>query len=620
MNNGQKNSSLPRCAESAKPGAQGCKLPAVCFSIRVGAHKGNARKDAAAAPPRLTLHTANSYENGPDASDGGTSRALNASTTGDSMKVQFLGAAQTVTGSCYMIEACGKRFCVDCGMHQGNKAIEARNRDAKVYEARNIDFALITHAHMDHSGLLPLLVREGFDKPIYCTKATSELLEIMLQDSAHIQEMEAQWEARKYQRRGLKNPPPALYSMEDAQKATTFFQSVDYHKTFEPAPGIRVTYYDAGHILGSGSLRIEADEDGKTTSMIFSGDIGRPQSLIVRDPENPPRADYVFMESTYGDRNHKNESTSAEELAEAIAYSHAKGEKVIIPAFAVERTQEVLYCLHILNSQGKLPQDMPVFVDSPLAIRATEIFERNRELFDEDAKALLGNGEDPFSLPNLHYTLSTAESQAINEYKGPAVIISASGMCNAGRVKHHLKHNIWKPGASVVFVGYQAVGTPGRKLVEKAQKITLFGEDMEVAARIFTINGFSGHAGQSQLLDWLAPLAHNGAQVVLVHGESSAQATLAGLVQERFGIRPLIPGYLEEMVLEGSRVAETVFHEREAHPRVNWEFLTGELERKWDMFKGKLTDVEHRPWVEQTELQEALAKMDYAMTRLLSRM
>ena len=540
--------------------------------------------------------------------------------TGVHMKVQFLGAAKTVTGSCYMIEACGKRFCVDCGMHQGNKAIEQRNRDVKPYQPENIDFVLITHAHIDHSGLLPLLAKNGFDKPVYCTKATSDLLEIMLQDSAHIQEMEAQWEAKKYDRRGLKNPPAALYTVEDAQKAATLFQAVDYHKTFEPAPGIRVTYYDAGHILGSGSLRLEAEEDGKTTSMIFSGDIGRPQSLIVRDPENPPRADYVFMESTYGDRNHKNESTSTEELAEAVAYSHARGEKVIIPAFAVERTQEVLYCLHMLNSQGKLPEDMPVFVDSPLAIRATEIFERNRELFDEDAKALLGSGDDPFSLPNLHYTLSTAESQAINEISGPAIVISASGMCNAGRIKHHLKHNIWRPGASVVFVGYQAVGTPGRKLVEQAKKITLFGEDMEVKARIFTINGFSGHAGQSQLLDWLAPLTGDGTQVVLVHGENSAQTTLAGLIQERFSLAPLIPEYLEEMVLEGGRVAQTVLHKSQAHPKVDWNFLTGELERKWDMFKGKLADVEGRPWVEQTELQEALAKMDYAMTRLLSRM
>ena len=255
------------------------------------------------------------------------------------MKVQFLGAAQTVTGSCYVIEACGKRFCVDCGMHQGNKAIEERNRDASVYRPEALDFILVTHAHIDHSGLLPLMVKEGYARPIYCTRATGELLELMLQDSAHIQEMEAQWEAKKFSRRGLSNPPEALYTTEDALKTNELLHTVEYHSEFEPAPGIKVTYYDAGHILGSGTLRIEAHEDGKTTSLIFSGDIGRPQALIVRDPETPPQADYIFMESTYGDRNHKNESTSDAELADAIAYSYGKGEKVIIPAFAVERTQ-----------------------------------------------------------------------------------------------------------------------------------------------------------------------------------------------------------------------------------------------------------------------------------------
>lgn len=538
------------------------------------------------------------------------------------MKVQFLGAAQTVTGSCFMLEACGKRFCVDCGLHQGNKAIEERNRDEKPYAPESLDFVLVTHAHMDHSGLLPMLVKHGFKGSIYCTRATAELLELMLQDSAHIQEVEAQWAATKYQRRGLKNPPPALYTTDDAIRTATFFKEVEYHTVFEPAPGIRVTYYDAGHILGSGSLRIEADEDGKTTSIIFSGDIGRPQALIVRDPETPPTADYVFMESTYGDRNHKNESVSDAELADAIAYSYGKGEKVIIPAFAVERTQEILYCLHNLNRQGKLPQDMPVFVDSPLAIRATEVFKRHRELFDEDAQALLSKGDDPFELPNLRYTLSVEESQAINSHEGPCIVISASGMCNAGRIKHHLKHNIWRPGASIVFVGYQSVGTPGRKIIERAGKITLFGEDVEVAARIYTINGFSAHAGQSQLLDWLKPLVSGPSkpQVVLVHGEEKAQSMLAGLIGSQFGVRPIVPGYLEEMVLEGSRVAETLTHEAQAHPRINWDFLTSELERKWGIFRDRLADIEQRPWVEQTELQDALEKMDYAMTRLLSRM
>ncbi|MDR2744863.1 MAG: MBL fold metallo-hydrolase [Desulfovibrio sp.] len=536
------------------------------------------------------------------------------------MKIQFLGAARTVTGSCHVVEACGRRFCVDCGMHQGNRAIETRNRGTGAYRPRELDFILITHAHIDHSGLLPLLVREGFDKPVYCTGATASLLHIMLEDSAHIQEMEAGRRSAKYDRRGLKSPAPALYTLEDAQRAAALLTVVDYHKAFAPAPGISVTCYDAGHILGSGTLRLEIAERDESVSLVFSGDIGRKGALIVRDPEQPPVADYVFMESTYGDRNHKNETTSADELAEAIAYSHARGEKVIIPAFAVERTQEILYCLHVLNRDGRLPGDMPVIVDSPLAIRATEIFQRNYELFDDEAKKLLTGGENPFDLPCLRFTLSGDESRAVNTMRGPAVVISASGMCNAGRIRHHLKHNIWRPGASIVFVGYQAVGTPGRKLVEKAKKITLFGEDVEVAARIFTINGFSGHAGQSQLLDWFSPLAAGGARLALIHGEERAQAALAGLVEQRFGIAPLIPEYLEELVLEKGRVAQSLPRGEAARPSVDWGHLTGEVERKWAIFKDRLASVREKPWEEQTDMEEALARMDYAVTRLLSRL
>ena len=536
------------------------------------------------------------------------------------MKVQFLGAAQTVTGSCYMIEACGKRFCVDCGMHQGNKAIEARNRDAEPYRAANVDFVLLTHAHIDHSGLIPLLVKEGFKGEIYCTPATGELIGIMLEDSAHIQEMEALFEQRKYARRGLKNPPEALYTVEDAQAVPKHLHPVELHRSVEPAPGIKATFYEAGHILGSGTLRLEVTEDGTTTSIVFSGDIGRPNPLIVRPAETPPSADYVFMETTYGDRDHKDASTSLDELASAIAYSYAKGGKVIIPAFAVERTQEMLFCLHSLAARGALPDDMPIYVDSPLAIRATEIFRRHRELMDDATQRLLSSGEDPFELPNLHYTLTREESEAINDVKKPAIVISASGMCNAGRIKHHLKHNIWRPGTSLVFVGFQAVGTPGRAIVDGAKKLTLFGEDMEIKAKIFCINSFSAHAGQSQLLDWLKPLAASKPNVVLVHGEEKAQQTFAGLVKERFGIEPVIPTYLEEMTLKGDAVQSTVQHEPEAHPRIDWNFLTGEVERKWEMFKQRLGDGKDRPWVDQTNLEEALAKMDYYLTRLISKL
>lgn len=540
------------------------------------------------------------------------------------MKIQFLGAARTVTGSCHMIETGAARFCIDCGMHQGNKAIEERNRDLTPYRPKAVDFIILTHAHMDHAGLLPALAANGFSGPVYCTSATADLLGVMLEDSAHIQEAEAERQAKKFKRRGLRHPPAPLYSMEDARAAVALLRPVDYHAPFEPAPGVRAVMHDAGHILGSGTLRLEIDEGGAGTSLIFSGDIGRPDSLIVRNPETPPPADYVFMESTYGDRDHKNEGESEAELASAIAWSHSHGEKVIIPAFAVERSQEVLYCLLNVWRQGKLPDDMPIFLDSPLAIRATEIFSRHGELFDDAASALFDDADAAAFMARVNSTLSAAESMRINDLAGPAIVISASGMCNAGRIRHHLRHNLWRSGASVVFVGYQALGTPGRRLVEKAASLRLFGEDVNVAARIFTINGFSGHAGQGQLLDWLAPLAAGAdgkrPQVVLVHGEPKAQEALGALIHERFGLTPLVPDYLEEMTLQGGRVSGVELHEEAARPRVDWNFLTGELERKWGMVKDRIAAAEDRPWAEQTELRDALARMEYDMTRLLSRM
>ena len=540
------------------------------------------------------------------------------------MKIQFLGAARTVTGSCHMIEAAGSRFSIDCGMHQGNRAIEARNRNLTPYRPRALDFVILTHAHMDHAGLLPALVAGGFTGPIYCTTATADLLGVMLEDSAHIQEMEAEREAKKFRRRGLKHPPAPLYTVEDARKAAALLRPVDYHAPFAPAPGVRAVLHDAGHILGSGTVRLEVKEGGAQTSLNFSGDIGRPDALIVRDPETPPSADYVFMESTYGDRNHKNEGESEAELASAIAWAHGHGEKVIIPAFAVERSQEVLYCLLNVWRSGGLPDDMPIFLDSPLAIRATEIFTRHGELFDEAARALYHDADAAAFMARVRYTLSAQESMRINALDGPAIVISASGMCNAGRIRHHLRHNLWRPGASVVFVGYQAQGTPGRRLVEKAASLRLFGEEVACAARIFTINGFSGHAGQSQLLDWLAPLAEGAGgrrpQVVLVHGEPKAQAALGALIKERFGIAPLVPDYLEQLTLEGRRVAEVERHE-EARPPVDLTALTEDLERKLALLREKTAAPPRDEQAELSEeLSEALARLDGELTRLLGRM
>lgn len=302
------------------------------------------------------------------------------------MKVHFLGAAQTVTGSCYLIEACGIRFTVDCGMHQGNSEIEARNFDTDIYQSGNIDFILLTHAHIDHSGLLPRIVHEGFKGSIYCTPPTAALAGLMLEDSAHIQEMEAEWRQKKQKRHtgqnGKSKEIVPLYTVEDARKVPDQFRLVEYNKTFEPHPGIAVTYKDAGHILGSAFLELTVTEDGKTTRVVFSGDLGRPGTLLMHDPVVASQADYLFIESTYGDRNHKNEEATFDELAEAIAYSYNNHDKVIIPAFAVGRTQEILYCLYLLRQKGKLPDDMPIFVDSPLAIRATEVFKEFKDYLD----------------------------------------------------------------------------------------------------------------------------------------------------------------------------------------------------------------------------------------------
>lgn len=535
------------------------------------------------------------------------------------MKISFLGAAQTVTGSCYIIETAGARFAVDCGLYQGNAVIEERNENAELYRAETIDFFLVTHAHIDHSGLLPRMVKDGFSGPIYCTEPTADLLEIMLADSAHIQEMDAEWETRKQKRRGAK-PVEPLYTREDAAKTVTFLRPVVYGHAIEPVPGVRVTFRNAGHILGAAFLELVFTVDGKQTSLLFSGDLGRPNSLLVEDAHIPTlKPDYLFLESTYGDRDHKNESTSLDELAEAIAYSHGRGQKVIIPAFAVERTQEILYSLHTLHKKGLLPANLPIYVDSPLATKATEIFRRYPEYFDQDTRDTLAAGEDPFDIPGLTFTQSTAESQAINALDGPAVIISASGMCNAGRVRHHLRHNLWRPGASVVFVGYQAIGTLGRKLVDGARNVRLLGEETAVKAKIFTIGGFSGHAGQSQILGWLEKFCHPDMHVVLIHGEERAQNILSGLIKEKFSLRVTVPGYLEEMALTPGKEARIIPADIEAvMPRVDWELLLTDLQAKVELLHARSMKLPQHEWSIQMELRDKLLDINNDLLKFVS--
>lgn len=526
-----------------------------------------------------------------------------------------MGAAKTVTGSCYILETQGHRFAVDCGLHQGNTEIEKRNWNVEIYEPARIEFFLITHAHMDHTGLLPRMVQKGFQGRIYTTPPTQDLLRIMLLDGAHIQELEAQWKSKKNLRWGEGHVGP-LYTEKDARATFPLFEAKSYDEAFEPFPGLRVKFRDAGHILGSSLIELWVEEDGSPRKVVFSGDVGRPAQLLVPDASVIREADLLLLESTYGDRDHKNEEDSLNELAEAIAYSYQRGEKVIIPSFAIGRAQEIIYSLNLLAKDGRLPKDMPIFLDSPLAIQATEIFRRHPEYLDEAAQKLMQSQEDPFSLPQLHFTLTTQESMAINSVRGPAVVISASGMADAGRIKHHLRHNLWREGASVVFVGFQAQGTPGRKIVDGARKIRILNEEIAVRARVFTINGFSAHAGQSQIMEWLSHFETKDLQIFLVHGEVSAQQTLAGLIQERFGCPVIIPDYLEEITVKPGEKWQRAEKPEKAAPRVDWASLLRDLETRLAEIRNRQTRLEAKSWVEQTELRDRILELKRSMAEI----
>jgi metallo-beta-lactamase family protein len=532
------------------------------------------------------------------------------------MKVKLMGAARTVTGSCYIVEAAGRRFAIDGGLHQGNEEIEKRNWDVDIYDPSRIEFILLTHAHMDHAGLIPRLVQKGFHGRIYMTPCTADLLKVMLLDSAHIQETEALWKSKRRLRHGEEDAAP-LYVQKDALDAMPLFSPVTYDEEFSPFPGLKVVFRDAGHIIGAAIVELSLNEAGKPIHVVFSGDIGRPAQLIVRDPTVIKEADFLFMESTYGNRNHKDEGDSLNELAEAINYSYKRGQKVIIPAFAVERTQEMIYSLHLLAKDGRLP-DIPVFVDSPLAIQATEIFRDCKKYMDEDAKRILENGDDPLQLPRLQYTQSTDESIAINKNEGPAIVISASGMANAGRIKHHLRHNLWREGASIVFVGFQAQGTPGRKIVDGAQKVRIFNEDVAVKAKIFTINGFSAHAGQKQLMDWFGHFETRNLKLFLTHGEYAGQQELARVMKERFGVEAAIPDYLEELTLTPGLQPEVVAYPEKAAPQVDWSYLLSDLERRFSEIRTRRAEMEKKDWSEQAELRSRLLDLSRELAGIIS--
>lgn len=480
------------------------------------------------------------------------------------MRITFMGAAETVTGSCYLVETELTSFLVDCGMHQGS-AIETKlNRVPFPFAVNQIDFMLLTHAHIDHSGRIPKLFVDGFDKDIYTTKATAELCGIMLPDSGHIQEMEQEWQSRKNIRADKPAEEP-LYTMQDGIDACRLFKKVLYDTEFRPSPDVRVIMRDAGHILGSAIIEIWISEDNgkgqEETKIVFSGDLGNKGIPIMRDPTIIDGTDYLVIESTYGDRLHENSVNKVDRFVNIINETIARGGNVVIPSFAVGRTQEIIYALNReeekYKDQRSAFMQTPVYVDSPLAVNATRVFRENEDCFDEEAREYIANGDNPLDFPNLHFTASAEESKELNMSQESKIIISASGMCDAGRIKHHLKHNLWRKESAIVFVGYQAAGTLGRRLVDGAVKVKIFDEEIAVKARIETIEGFSGHADRDGLLEWIGAMKNKPSKIMLVHGEPDVIVRFSQSIAEKFGIETHIPKLDETIVLGGQVTRET---------------------------------------------------------------
>lgn len=477
------------------------------------------------------------------------------------MKITFLGAARGVTGSCHMVEACGKRFLVDCGMFQGTLTEQILNYEPFPFEINSIDFVILTHAHIDHSGRIPKLFKAGYKNPVYCTPATYDLSTVMLPDSGHIQEKEIEWVNRKRVRAG-KKPEPAMYTVKDALESIEIFEKVDYGKVKIIDENISFRLVDAGHMLGSAIVEIWIKEDDKTSKIVFSGDLGNEENPIICNPTNIEDADYLVLESTYGDKLHGSIEDQSKEFIKIILDTIDRGGNVIIPSFAVGRTQEILFEInqHVTPEleNGKYIErlaNVPVVVDSPLAKNATEIFEDNYDCYNEQALSHLLTGDNPIGFKNLRFTATPEESMELNQDKTPKIIISASGMCEAGRIKHHLKWNLWRPECTVLFVGYQAEGTLGRRILSGEKTVKIFGEEIGVNAEIRHLNAFSGHADQKGILDWIENIEKKPKKIFLVHGEYEGQKILQSIIESRFGIETVIPERDEKYYI-GSKTIE----------------------------------------------------------------
>jgi len=512
------------------------------------------------------------------------------------MKVTFFGATKTVTGSNFLVEGAGKKFLVDCGLYQGSTREEIKNNEPFPYNIEEIDFMLLTHAHIDHSGRIPKLYKDGYRKPIFATNATCDLCAIMLPDSGHIQETETEWKNKKRIRRGEDILIP-IYDAETAAKSLELFRGVDYDQIIEIDDNIHVRFNDAGHMLGSSIIEVWIKEDGENKKIVFSGDIGNNDIPLLSEPTMIEDADFLVMESTYGDRLHIENENKAERFIQIVTDTISQGGTVVIPSFAVGRTQEILYELNkFKGSSNDTPEfdrrfdllmHTPVYVDSPLAISATEVFRENMNLFDEETQELIQRGDNPLEFPGLKFTQTVEESKELNESDESCIIISASGMCEVGRIKHHLKHNIWNPKNTILFVGYQALGTLGRKIVDGAKTVKIFGEEVSVNARVEYIEGYSGHADQQGLLNFVYSFIKKPEHIFLVHGEEQGQKVLRDKIIEDTEVPVTIPDYGETYELATNvKLTDVVKRERVK------EYAKLEVIDRMETLKEELVDME----------------------------
>lgn len=469
------------------------------------------------------------------------------------MKIQFCGASTGVTGSCHLITTENHKVLLDCGQFQGGKAQEALNYEDFPFDPAEIDYVILSHAHIDHCGRIPLLIKRGFKGAIYCTDATADLLDVMLKDSGYIHEKEAEWKNKKNERAGRPKVEP-LYTFNDAVDSLTYVKPVLYDQLIELNEEMKIVFNDAGHILGSAITELWVTENDNVSKIVFSGDLGVMERPILRNPTIIKKADYVIMETTYGNRVHPENSMNVKALMDIIRDTAAKGGTTVIPSFAVGRTQELIYELNRVyetdNEYRQAFENIMVYVDSPMATTATEVFKRNAQVFDDETKEYIAKGDNPLDFKNLRFTRTSQESIWLNTNPDPKVIISASGMCDAGRIRHHLKHNLWNRKSSIVFVGYQAEGTLGRMILDGAKEVTLFGEKVQVNAKIYNLEGFSGHADKNGLLAWLKGFQKEPKHIFLVHGEPEAKEAFAETVEKELGYHPIVVKGNSEYVLE----------------------------------------------------------------------